>query len=141
MAQVFTTSAGGDIGGARRSSVVQHAAPLVSGYRPNSTSVPSSMSGAWPVPNPGGFAPQQPLIPLTVTTSNPGAGSFVYIANCTGSLSSATGPSLSGAGQLISTGLMVSALVFDNSTNKLWIWNPVSSAWMASTGLFTSTST
>jgi hypothetical protein len=140
MPQVFFTSAGGDIGGARRSAVTQYPAPLVSGYHPESTSVPTGLTGAWPVPQAGGFAPQQPLLPLTVTTSNPGAGSFVYIANCTGSLSSAAGPSAA-SGQLLSTSLMVSALVYDNSTNKLWVWNPVSSAWFGSTANFTSTST
>lgn len=140
MAQVFTSS--GDIGGAIRSRGNISNAPFISGYRVDSSSVISGSTGAWPLPLFGGFIPAQPLIPLTVTTSAADLASFTYIATCTASLSSGPHPSMTGAGNnTYTTGYQVAPLCFDTATGKLWIYNPVSSAWMASTSLFTSTST
>ena len=140
MAQVFTSSA--DIGGAIRSKGNISNAPFVSGYRVDSTSVTSGSTGAWPLTNFGGFIPAQPLIPITVTTSATGAGTFTYIATCTASLSSGPQVSLTGGfNNTYTTGYQVAPMCFDTATGKLWIFNPVSSAWMASTTNYTSTST
>lgn len=141
--QVFTSS--GDIGGAIRSRGNISNAPFVSGYRVDSTSVTSGSTGAWPLPQFGGFVPAQTLIPLTVTTSAAGAASFTYIPTCTGILTSgaasqAGGPSMTGGfNNTYTTGYQVAAMVYDTNSNRLHIWNPVSSAWFASSGAFTTT--
>jgi len=141
MAQVFETSAGGDIGGAKRSGIILVDAPFVSGYRPTSTSVPSSMSGAWPQPITGGLAVAQPFNNPTVSTSGTEKGSFPYIPTSTASLIAITGT------PMLSTMYQVAAVAFDSNSGGLFIWNPVSSAWnnlksSAGTSLvFTSSST
>ena len=141
MPQVFTSSA--DIGGANRTRANLSAGPFVSGYRPDSTGVNTGSTGAWPLASAGGFIPVQPLLAsFAVTTSAADQASYTYIATVGASLSSGPKPTLTGAGgNMYTTGYLVAPLCFDTATNKLWIFNPVSSVWVASTLNFTSTST